>query len=91
MKTEELIALAIGGIALWMMFVSRRVAAAPAASQQSGGIFSSLLSSKPADYVVEIENTALPGQPGWGWQYFSNGAAIGPNGAYYYQGQQVAG
>lgn len=91
MKPEEMLALAIGGIALWMMFVSRKVSASPIAAQQSGGIFSSLLSPKPADYVVEIENAALPGQPGWGWRYYSNGAAVDPNGAYYYQGQQVAG
>lgn len=24
-----------------------------------------------------------------GWQYFSDGTAIGPDGAYYYQGKQV--
>lgn len=25
-----------------------------------------------------------------GWQYFSDGTAIGPDGAYYYQGQMVS-
>lgn len=89
MKTEELIALAFGGIALWMMFTSRRASAA-SAPQAAGSVFDALLSSKPPDYVVEVPNNALPGQPGWGWQYFSNGAAIDPNGSYFYKGERVA-
>ncbi len=93
MKTEEMIALAIGGIALWMMFVSRKVAAAPASPSQipAGGLFSSLLSPQPAGYVTEITNTADPGEPGWAWRYYSDGTVIDPTGAYYYQGQKVYG
>lgn len=39
--------------------------------------------------VTEITNTALPGENGYGWRYFSDGTAIGPDGNYYYQGQQI--
>lgn len=35
-------------------------------------------------------NDALPGQPGWGWQYFSGGISIGPDGTYYLNGQAVS-
>lgn len=36
-----------------------------------------------------IDNTALPGGPGYGWQYFTDGTAISPEGEYYYQGEKV--
>src|SRR3990167_8736388 len=39
--------------------------------------------------VTQINNTALPGQEGWGWQYYSDGTAIDPSGQYYYQGALV--
>lgn len=38
---------------------------------------------------TEIDNTALPGSPGYGWQYFTDGTAISPSGEYYYQGEKV--
>lgn len=39
--------------------------------------------------VTAINNTALPGQTGYGWQYFSDGTAISPSGQYYFNGQLV--
>ena len=36
-----------------------------------------------------IANSALPGQPGYGWTYYDDGTAISPQGVYYYQGQEV--
>ena len=36
---------------------------------------------------TKIENTAKEGQVGYGWQYFSDGTAISPDGKYYYQGK----
>lgn len=42
------------------------------------------------DYVTEITNPSLPGQTGYGWRYFSNGTAIGPDGKYYNQEGKVA-
>lgn len=52
------------------------------------------LTSKKAAAAVPvgptgISNAALPGQPGWGWQYFSDGTVIGPDGTYYQNGAQV--
>ena len=37
-----------------------------------------------SDFVAEIENPALPGDQAYGWKYYSNGAAIGPDGKYYF-------
>ena len=42
-----------------------------------------------ANIPTEVTNTATEGQPGYGWQYFTDGTAIDPNGNYYYQGKQV--
>ena len=39
------------------------------------------------EQVTEIPNTALPGQTGYGWKYYSDGTAISPDGKYYYNGQ----
>lgn len=40
-------------------------------------------------YPTAISNSSLPGSESWGWQYFTDGTAISPDGVYYYQGQQV--
>ncbi|NBW13290.1 MAG: hypothetical protein EBR82_35310 [Caulobacteraceae bacterium] len=37
--------------------------------------------------VTEIPNASLPGDPAYGWKYFSDGTAIGPDGKYYYKGE----
>lgn len=39
--------------------------------------------------TTEIPNSALPGQTGYGWSYYSDGTAIDPNGTYYSGGQAV--
>lgn len=39
--------------------------------------------------TTEIENTALPGQPGYGWKYYSDGTTISPDGKYYQDGRVV--
>jgi hypothetical protein len=36
---------------------------------------------------TKIENTAKEGQVGYGWEYFSDGTAISPDGKYYYKGK----
>jgi len=33
--------------------------------------------------ATEIQNNALPGQPGYGWKYYSDGTVISPEGKYY--------
>lgn len=42
-----------------------------------------------AAFTTEISNTALPGQTGYGWRYFSDGTAIDPNGNYYLKGAPI--
>jgi hypothetical protein len=39
--------------------------------------------------VAELTNTASEGEEGYGWQYYSDGTAISPDGTYYYQGEEV--
>lgn len=39
------------------------------------------------EQATEIPNTALPGDVGYGWKYYSDGTAIGPDGKYYYKGE----
>lgn len=36
-----------------------------------------------------IPNPAMEGEPGYGWQYFTDGTAISPNGEYYKNGEPV--
>jgi len=36
-----------------------------------------------------IANGATAGQPGFGWQYFTGGTAISPEGDYYFGGSKV--
>lgn len=83
MDNEELIALALAGIAVWMILVSRRAIAAPSSPQANPGFAPS--------WATEIANQALPGEPGWGWRFYSDGVAIDPAGAYFKNGQKVFG
>lgn len=71
MKTDELIALALAGIALWMILKSNKATA------------------KDSDYVTDIANASTPGDAAFGWQYFSNGTVVDPNGAYWKDGRIV--
>ena len=76
MKNDNLILIAAAGVAL---FVVAKVAGKGFAGMGK----KSAPSVTGADRVNAINNTALPGQPGWGWQYFTDGTSIGPDGKYY--------
>ena len=39
------------------------------------------------EQATEIPNTALPGDIGYGWKYYSDGTTISPDGKYYYNGE----
>lgn len=39
--------------------------------------------------TTEIRNDDVPGQPGYGWRYFSDGTSIGPDGSYYKDGSLI--
>lgn len=42
-----------------------------------------------SDIAQLITNNAQPGEPGYGWQYYSNGTSIDPQGNYYQNGEFV--
>jgi hypothetical protein len=48
-----------------------------------------LMGKKTATTGVEVPNSALPGQPGYGWKYYDNGVSVGPDGAYYIGSSKV--
>jgi len=54
-----------------------------------GPIFDKLLGKSTSSTGNLIPNTALPGQPGWGWTYYDSGVSIGPDGTYYVAGNAV--
>lgn len=58
-------------------FVSRKGAAAP------------IIGGTQIKSPETILNGADPGEPGWGWSYYTNGVAISPEGVYYLNGQPV--
>ncbi|KRB70498.1 hypothetical protein [Noviherbaspirillum sp. Root189] len=43
-----------------------------------------------SSFATEIPNSALPGQNGYGWRYFSDGTAISPDGTYYLKGKVIS-
>lgn len=40
-------------------------------------------------FPSQIAYAASPGDAAWGWQYFTDGVAIGPDGKYYLNGNLV--
>lgn len=62
---------------------------AAAAAAGAGGAVKVIDGSGKKSIVEAVTNNALPGQPGWGWDYYSNGAAIDPNGNYWLNGEKV--
>jgi hypothetical protein len=62
-------------------------AAGNAATSILGSIFGTNTPSTGA--VSAITNTATQGQPGYGWQYFSDGTSISPTGQYYQGGTLI--
>ena len=86
MKNDTLVILGAAAAALYVitkMTRPRPVATSTALALNGGG------QVNVPSYTKQIFNTATPGQEGWGWQYFSDGTAIGPDGSYYSNGQKV--
>lgn len=55
-----------------------------------GRLFGTGGSTSPAAGGAQrIYNDDTAGQPGYGWQYFTDGTAISPTGTYYYEGQPI--
>lgn len=85
MKNDTLIILAAAGVGLWLVsrMTQTPVRTATATSLNNGGQVNT------AGYPRQIFSTVLPGQEGYGWQYYTDGTAIGPDGSYYQNGQKV--
>lgn len=94
MKSDQLVIIAAAAAAIWMIQGTRRTVVTgntrplPATGYGNGGPASSL-NNGGSPPVTEITNTALPGQPGWGWRYYTDGTAISPDGNYYLNDQLV--
>lgn len=81
---NTLLILAATGFGLWYVTnKTRRVTSTGAMSLNMGGNV-----SVPST-VKEIFNNDVPGQPGYGWKYYTDGTAIGPDGSYYKDNQKV--
>ncbi|MCK9991393.1 MAG: hypothetical protein RugAbin2_02407 [Rugosibacter sp.] len=78
MKTNEILILLAAAAAAFFLLKKNAVAAV----QPAG-------TSSLADMVSGIFNPAMAGDPGFGWQYFTNGTAIDPAGNYYFEGRKV--
>lgn len=76
MKTEEVLVLALAGVAAWLIVRSVKVGAGGAASAPAGG------------WVSEIMALGGGGHAN-GWRYFDDGTAIDPAGCYYSGGVKV--
>ena len=73
MRSEELIVLGLAGLALWFILKGK----------QAGGGFGGAA-------VVSTSPYATKAAPDYqGWQYFTDGTAISPQGVYYLNGQEV--
>lgn len=88
MKTDTIIILAAAGFGLYAIANMVKPAGAAIRPPTGSGTAGALNNYGNAP-VTEITNTALPGQNGWGWTYYSDGTAIDPQGRYYFQGQLV--
>lgn len=78
MKTDTIVVLAAAALGVFAVFklTRQQASAGPAYTLNRGG-------NVPLTNSGEIANTALPGQPGWGWKYYADGTSIGPDGTYY--------
>lgn len=85
MKTEDLITLAAAAVLAYVAYKTF--------ARNKTGIAANAAPARitPAtnQYAQEIKNNADPGEPGWGWKYYTNGVAISPDGTYYLNEQPV--
>lgn len=88
MNKDTIIIIAAAGLGLYLISKMIKPGGAVMRPPTGSGTASSL-NNNGAPPVTDISNTALPGQSGWGWNYYSDGTAISPTGQYYLNGQLV--
>lgn len=86
MKNDTLIILAAAGVGLWLV---SRMTQKPAVWTERATSLNNGGQVNVPGYTKQIFNSALPGQEGYAWQYYTDGTAIGPDGSYYQNGQKV--
>lgn len=85
-SNDTILIMAAAGIGLFFM---TRMAAANANTRTASSLNTFKMPTTLNSVVKAIQNDDVPGQPGFGWQYFTDGTAIGPDGSYYSNGQKV--
>lgn len=82
MKNQDMITILAGAILAYVAYKTFTKGGAPALPG---------MTAKPVSgmYSKAVNNTALPGQPGFGWDYYDNGVAIAPDGTYYLGGEPI--
>ena len=89
MKTDQLFTMISAGVLTW-------VAVKWLAGKKTAGGGTVLVANYSntdiydSSFARSIANAATDGQAGYGWQYFTDGTAIAPNGDYYHQGVLVS-
>lgn len=88
MKTDTLIILGAAAAGLGLVYTMTRKKGTPTGTGYitPGAGTAQQLNNNGA---VLIPNTALPGQPGWAWQNFTDGTSISPEGDYYLHGTLI--
>ena len=100
MKTDGILVAAVVAVGAFLMLRGGSAGALPMLQnfpRQVAGLFQAPVANTPSytasggagDAVNQIINSALPGQIGYGWDYFSNGTVIDPQGNYYFMGKKV--
>lgn len=84
MKSDELITILAGAVLAYVAYKTFTKQ-----STQPPIIGSKVSQSSQGMFARGVANSALPGQDGWGWDYFDNGVAISPSGDYYLNGTKV--
>lgn len=81
MKNDEMMVLALAGVAVFLILKAGGVKATTGTKSAGSGL--------SGEWAQLIGNTASTGDPGYGWQYYTDGTAISPDGTYYHNGVAV--
>jgi len=79
-KNEDLLVVGLAGIAVFLILKAKGLVP---------GFSGAAANPAPLYAGSEVFNGALPSQPGYGWHYYTDGVAIGPDGRYYLNGKEV--